>query len=139
MDTTELVGSIILSVVLIAGTFALICFQWNKSHVFNPTWHPHARFHAVQLTFFFIILSVVALWLVWQNSPRSSTITFVTALIPFTFWLGELLALLVPGTDPNQDLNHPNTFSLFGFKIHGNLLFSAVMIVLTFLGYMLSI
>ena len=68
----QLAGRLILSLVLVSSAAALIGFQWNDSHVFNPGWHPHARFHAVQLLIFGIAMSSTELWLLWRRSlePR---------------------------------------------------------------------
>lgn len=41
--------------------------EWNHTHVFNPDWPPHARFHEVWQLFTHIALGVVALWLVWRH------------------------------------------------------------------------
>ncbi len=37
----------------------------NASHVFNPAWPPHARFHEVWQLSTHILLGIVALYLVW--------------------------------------------------------------------------
>jgi len=39
--------------------------EWNHTHVFNPDWPPHARFHEVWQLFTHIALGLVAMWLVW--------------------------------------------------------------------------
>ena len=39
--------------------------EWNDSHVFNPNWPPHARFHEVWQLFTHIVLGVFALYLAW--------------------------------------------------------------------------
>lgn len=117
---------------------AIIGFQWNTTHVFNPDWHPHTRFHAVQLIGFVITFSLISLWPVWQQSPEPRIGTAAAAVVPCIFWGGEFYAMLVPGTSPAFDLNNPNTFELAGISIYFNLLFSGVMIVLTILGYWLA-
>ena len=102
-------------------------------------WHPHARFHAVQLGLFFIALSGIGFWLIWGSAISLPTAAWLAAAVPFVFWGGEFAALLVPGTDPNPDPAHPNTFPLLGVHVHGNLFFSACMMVLSLLGTILLI
>ena len=132
-------GRIVLSVPLVAGVIAFAAFQWNTTHVFNPKWHPHARFHAVQLGLFFITLSGIALWLIWGSGIGLPAATLLAAAVPFVFWGGEFAALLVPGTDPSPDPGKPNTFPLLGVPVHGNLFFSAWMMVLSLAGTVLLI
>jgi hypothetical protein len=132
-------GRIVLTVALAAGIIAFIAFQWNTTHVFNPKWHPHARFHAVQLGLFFITLSGIAFWLIWGSSISPHTAAWLAAAVPVVFWGGEFAALLVPGTDPSPDPEKPNTFPLLGAHVHGNLFFSACMMILSILGASLMI
>lgn len=100
---------------------------------------PHARFHAVQLGLFFIVLSGIGLWLIWGSAVGAPTAAWIAAAVPLVFWGGEFAALLVPGTDPSPDPARPNTFPLLGAQVHGNLLFSACMIILSLLGSVLLI
>jgi hypothetical protein len=132
-------GRIILTVPLAAGIIAFAAFQWNTTHVFNPKWHPHARFHAVQLGLFFIALSAIGLWLVWGSAISPPTAAWLAAAVPVVFWGGEFAALLVPGTDPSPDPANPNTFPLLGAHVHGNLFFSACMMDFSLLGSVLLI
>jgi hypothetical protein len=132
-------GRIILTIPLAAGMIAFVAFQANTTHVFNPRWHPHARFHAVQLGLFFIALSGIGLWLIWGSAIALPTAAWLAAAVPVVFWGGEFAALLVPGTDPSPDPANPNTFPLLGARVHGNLFFSACMIVFSLLGATLAI
>jgi hypothetical protein len=132
-------GRIVLSIPLAAGVIAFIAFQWDTTHVFNPKWHPHARFHAVQLGLFFIALSGIGLWLIWGSAISPATAAWLAAAVPLVFWGGEFAALLVPGTDPSPDPANPNTFPLLGRHVHGNLFFSACMMVFSLAGSVLVI
>jgi Family of unknown function (DUF6640) len=132
-------GRIVLSVPLAVGIIAFIAFQWNTSHVFNPKWHPHARFHAVQLGLFFITLSGIGFWLIWGSAINPATAAWLAAAVPVVFWGGEFAALLVPGADPSPDPAKPNTFPLLGARVHGNLFFSACMMIFGLAGAALLI
>jgi hypothetical protein len=139
MSDVSQAGRIILTVPLALGMIAFVAFQANTTHVFNPKWHPHARFHAVQLGLFFIALSGIDLWLIWGSGIGLPTAAWLAAAVPVTFWAGEFAALPVPGTDPSPDPANPNTFPLLGTHVHGNLFFSACMIVVSLLGAVLAI
>lgn len=134
---TPLSGRLLLSLVLLTTIGMVIGFQWNTTHVFNPEWHPHARFHAVQLTGFIVVLSLIGFWLIWRRSAESNISARIAVAIPLIFWSGEFYALLVPGTSPAFDLNNPNTFELAGVSVYGNLFLSGVLIVLSILSYWL--
>lgn len=48
--------------------------DWNETHVFNPRWPPHARFHMATSLGMATILSPAALWLLWRrlsSPPRA--------------------------------------------------------------------
>lgn len=128
-------GRLVLSFVACGTVAAVIGFQWNTTHVFNSAWHPHARFHAVQLIGFVAIMACLALWILWRHSTDPRVGPRVATAVPLAFWSGELYALIVPGTSPAYDLARPNTFELFGVAIYANLAFSCVMLVLSLLGY----
>src|ERR1700751_1374929 len=38
-------GKLVLSFVLVVGAIVSTAVDWNSTHLFNPAWHPHARFH----------------------------------------------------------------------------------------------
>lgn len=136
----KLLGRLLLSLVLLATIVAMIGFGWigwTGEHVFNPDWHPHARFHAAQQTGFAIAMSVVGLWLVWRRSLELRTVMLVAAAFPVLFWGAEFFAFFVPGTSPSPVPASPNMFSLLGFEVYGNLFFSGAMVALSVLGGLL--
>ena len=134
----ELLGRLVLTLVLVGTVAAVIGFTWSASHVFNPEWHPHARFHAAHLVGFVAAASVVGLWLVWRNSPEPGVATLVVAAAAVCFWGAEFFAFFVRGTDPSPDPANPNTFRLLGFEVYGNLFFAGVMITLSILACLLT-
>ena len=64
--------------------------DWNATHVFNPQWSPHARFHTVTSIGMAVALSPVALWLLWRRSPDQDAAVTVAAAIPITRMLGKV-------------------------------------------------
>jgi len=57
-------GRYLISLAALITIFAPILADWNKSHIFNPRWSPHARFHAITSLGMALSLAPVSLWLV---------------------------------------------------------------------------
>jgi hypothetical protein len=60
-------GRIMLSVILIIVSFGSAAIDFNTTHIFNPTWSPHARYHDVMLLILLIGVACISLWLVWRG------------------------------------------------------------------------
>lgn len=83
------------------GTFPVInvLADWNKTHIFNPTWPPHARFHAADMSVIVWSISAIAIWLLWRRSTEPEVGTRVALLVSLALWSPFLyVTLLVPGT-----------------------------------------
>lgn len=131
----------LLSATLVANLVTQVGFTWlgwTGDHVFASTWHPHARFHAVQLSVLVIGLSLGGCWLLWRRSAEPAVAPATVAVGQVLFWGAEYVALLVPGTSPDPVVGRPNTFSLLGWEVHGNLFAAAVIIGLSIAGGLLA-
>lgn len=138
---TNLPGRLLLSLVLVATIIAEIGFTWfgwTGEHIFNPDWHPHARFHAAQMVGFIVVMSLGGLWLVWRRSREPHIATSMVAGAGVCYWGGEFFAFFIPGTSPSPIVAEPNTFQLFGSEVYGNLFFSGLLIALSALGGLLA-
>ncbi|RSM80091.1 hypothetical protein DMH04_30645 [Kibdelosporangium aridum] len=124
-------GKIILTVALVATMLGPTVVDFNESHVFNPAWPPHARFHAVMLLAVGIGMSIVGLWLVWRRSPSYE----VATAVPVVVWGAFFVPLLVPGTSVEE---YPGEVGrLAGIPM--NLLLAGVFILLALIGYWMSV
>ena len=61
----SLTAKLLISVGALFYILVIPLLEWNHSHVFNPQWPPHARFHEVWQLFTHITLGMIVLWLVW--------------------------------------------------------------------------
>jgi hypothetical protein len=126
-------GKILLTVAVIATMLGPAVVDFNDSHVFNPDWPPHARFHAVMLLAVGIGMSIGALWLLWRRSSRSATDLRVATAVPVVVWGAYFVPLLVPGTSVEE---YPGEVGrLLGVPL--NLLLAGVFIALALVGYRL--
>jgi tryptophan-rich sensory protein len=73
----------------------------TRSHVFNPSWPPHARFHGAAGWGTVTASQLLVLWLVWrpaQDRAAEDLAVKIAALLPVIAWMPFFAALATPGT-----------------------------------------
>jgi vacuolar-type H+-ATPase subunit I/STV1 len=93
----QAVGRTLVTVALIATIVGPVGADWNDSHVFNPAWPPHARFHAVAGLGLTAGFGLIGLCLLWKRSADRRTCDTVAALVPLLAWGLFFFAAAVPG------------------------------------------
>lgn len=138
-------GVVLIHLALAASIVMPTVFLWDAEHIGNPLWHPHAKFHAVQLWVLMMTASIVGITVLWRThhafaeQRHRSLVTLALVLaVPLAFWIGEFVAWPVPGTDVRPDLESPNTFPLLGFDVYGNAFGAVIVITLFVSGYALA-
>jgi hypothetical protein len=82
--------------VAIVGTILIVAVAdiFNGTHLFNPDWPPHARFHNAMQAWTLLLVSCVSLAGLLRGRIG------VAAIAPATFWPSLWLSWPVPGTTP---------------------------------------
>lgn len=113
-------GRILMGAVII-GTVGIVAVAdiFNATHLFNPDWPPHARFHNAMQAWTLVLVSLVSLAGLGRGQMG------VAAIAPATFWPSLWLSWPVPGTTPYA----APALEEIGFPI--NLAIAAVMLGLT--------
>jgi hypothetical protein len=70
--------------------------DWNETHVHNPAWPPHAKFHNGQTMSLGLALGVTSLWQLWRRPTRESL--DAGAALASLYWLTQISALAYPGS-----------------------------------------
>lgn len=86
-----------------AGCYAA---DWNETHVKNPKWPPHARFHNGQTMSMGLCLGLLTAYFAWRPvfSPGGHGVVdaqhcvTIAAVIGSLYWVTGLSAILYPGT-----------------------------------------
>ncbi|KAK0285222.1 hypothetical protein LTR35_005424 [Friedmanniomyces endolithicus] len=86
------------------GAFAA---DFNETHVYNPRWPPHARFHNGQTMTLGVFLSAMSLYFAYRRTSAKSgspggaakESMFYSALIGSFYCAAGMTAILYPGTD----------------------------------------
>jgi hypothetical protein len=80
--------------------------DYSRTHLLDPRWPPHAKFHDGQTLMFSIFLAALTIFFaVTQTRDRRVTLIATTSLAAL-YWVTQALAILYPGTafvDPEFD------------------------------------
>jgi hypothetical protein len=134
----EKLGKLLLTFVVVVGAIVPTLNDFSSSHLFNPAWHPHARFHGVLFVLFLDAMSLIVLWLLWRRSAepdiafKAATLFAAAAWTPFFY-----IETLVPGTSLIASDDMP-MLKVGGMSFAANLVVAAVLTLLTVIGYWLA-
>ena len=125
---------IIISFISIFTMIIMSVMDLNETHMTNPLWPPHARFHwAVQYfsAMLICVLALCAIWLSYKEKGSRISILFI-GLSPLFFWGMFFPALLMPGTGTWPDgIVPPQGFPDILKKIHPNLIMACILSIVS--------
>ena len=101
--TRDLVGRLLLSAVAIFLAVGSFRADWNATHLFNPNWPPHAKFHGAHTLALGSFLAAATLFFTWRRSgDRRTNDVAATLLAGAYFWTQGAAAFFpnVAWTDP---------------------------------------
>ena len=73
--------------------------DWNQTHLFNPDWPPHARFHDAQTMLLGSLLGAGGLYSLRGSGERPGRNLALGALLPSLFWISQVGSFLFPGAE----------------------------------------
>ena len=131
-------GKLILSFVLVVGAIVSTAVDWNTTHLFNPSWPPHARFHDALFLMFLDGTTLVMLWLLWRLSTEPAVAVLASSLFSVAVWTPFFyIEALIPGTSLLASPDVP-VLRVAGMAIPPNVLVAIVLLLLTLVGYWLA-
>ncbi|KAI0744098.1 hypothetical protein C8Q80DRAFT_1184964 [Daedaleopsis nitida] len=65
-------GRIVLTIVALVTSFGGYIADWNDSHIYNPIWTGHAKFHNGQTMSMGLLLGFTALWYLYASSTATA-------------------------------------------------------------------
>lgn len=129
-------GRVLITFVLLGDAIVSTFIDWNATHLFNPGWTPHARFHDASFLNLLCGISIVGIWLVWRQSKEPEVGVKVAALIPVIYRIAFFyITWVIPGTSLNAGSEPPSYIG--GIPIYGNVIAAGISIALSALGYWL--
>lgn len=74
--------------------------DWNETHIHNPRWPPHAKFHNGQTMSMGLALGAATLYYLWRPLKAGAAKDNLNTVVIFAslYWVTQLSAILYPGT-----------------------------------------
>ncbi|MBB4636038.1 hypothetical protein FHS01_002054 [Longimicrobium terrae] len=107
--------------------------DWNRTHLLNPQWTAHARFHDAMTIALGTGLGALALRALLQAEPDVEQAALLTAL----FWGSQGAAYAFPGTD-GAAADVPELAGRLGISPRAEMVSSAGMLAVIGVGYLLA-
>jgi hypothetical protein len=127
-------SKIIISITAVATSVVPTIADVNHTHLFNPLWAPHARFHGTVFLLVNVISGLTSLSLLWgRHEARDSrlAVTFA-AFLPALCWGPFVPAALLPGTSIWPDGTEPFA------PVNPNMVLAVVLFAMAILGVVLD-
>jgi peptidoglycan/LPS O-acetylase OafA/YrhL len=96
-------GRILLTLVALTTAVGGYIADWNETHVYNPKWPPHAKFHNGQTLSTGVLLGCSALYYVFRSQPSPAIereSLYAASWLLSLNYVAQLSAVLYPGSLP---------------------------------------
>jgi hypothetical protein len=87
--------------------------DYSRTHLLDPRWPPHAKFHDGQTLMFSIFLAALTIFFATSKTHDRSITLIATTSLAALYWVTQALAIVYPGTafvDP--EFNTPSAYLL---------------------------
>ncbi|KAJ0310429.1 hypothetical protein COL5a_008441 [Colletotrichum fioriniae] len=94
-------GRVLLTLDGIMLLFGAYMADWNETHIHNPRWPPHAKFHNAQTMTLSLMLGMATLFFTWRTntSAEMAKESFrIAGFLGSIYWVAGWASLLYPGT-----------------------------------------
>ena len=109
--------------------------DWNRTHLFNPNWPPHAKFHDAQSILLGSLLGVSGLYFLRREGEHPEHDLALGALLPAFFWIAQGTSFVFPGAE-GLEAEFPEKVPRIGGIWLNERVPSALMLVLVAVGYL---
>ena len=136
----QMTGKLLISLVAVFTAVSPYLADWNVTHIYNPTWPPHAKFHNAQTMVLGTILGFLSIYCLWfrKGVTQKQKLNEATVLASL-YWLAQLPAKFFPGValaDPGK--NHAQMPVIFGIEFNQLIMDIIVIFPLIAVGYYLE-
>lgn len=101
----SLAARLLVSLVALFTIVGPFIADWNETHIYNPTWPPHAKFHNAQTMLLGVALGACALYFVWTRGRDARARFLAGVVFASLYWITQMASITFPGTafvDPER-------------------------------------
>lgn len=109
----------------------------NNTHLYNPRWPPHARFHDGQTMAVGVLLALASLFFAWRGTGDRKTNVLAATLFAGLLYVSQAAANFFPGvawTDP-EFLKPGQTLTQLGPQVYLDLGMTALVLLAAWLSW----
>ncbi|WP_158821722.1 DUF6640 family protein [Granulicella sp. S156] len=80
--------------------------DYSRTHLLDPRWPPHAKFHDGQTLMFSVFLAALTIYFASRKTQDRNVTLIATTSFAALYWVTQALAIVYPGTafvDPEFD------------------------------------
>jgi hypothetical protein len=126
-------GGIALSLSLVLSAVISVAKDLDETHLFNPLWPPHARFHDGAMLNLLVGTCLLGLWLLWRKGTEPQVAAISAAAVPIIFWSAFFwVSLIVPGASLHAVEGAPTL--ILGVDLPPNLIAAFVFVLVSTFG-----
>jgi hypothetical protein len=93
-----LLSRLIFTVIGVSLPVAAHAADMNQTHIYNPRWPPHAKFHNGQTSSMSLLLGGLTTFLAWWPSNNVPAMVAATACAASLYFISQSTAILYPNT-----------------------------------------
>lgn len=130
-------GRWILRVVAFMTIIGGFVADWNRTHLFNPSWPPHAKFHDAMTICLGVFLGALSLMLSSGEAERSRRDLRLCALLPALFYAAQAASFAFPNTG-GLETEFPDLIPRVAGVPLNEMVFALGMLALSAVGFVLA-
>ena len=132
------IGKLLISLVAVFTAVSPYLADWNVTHIYNPAWPPHAKFHNAQTMVLGALLGFLSIYCLWfrRGVTTQQKLNEATVLASL-YWLAQLPATFFPGVALADPGNNQMPV-IFGVELNQLIMDIVVIFPLIAVGYYLE-
>ena len=127
-----MLSKLLLTVVTLGYSLIPLLADFNATHATNPRWTGHARYHVVWQVTSYVLLALIALFLIWAPGPMGDERFLLAAAMAVAIYFGfytALASMRIYGGKLNDDNGVPSV-TVASFTVDLNVLVFSIIVLL---------
>ena len=130
-----LASRLIFTVIGVSLPIAAHAADMNRTHIYNPRWPPHAKFHNGQTLSMSLLLGGLTIFLAWWPSRNVPAMVTAAAVAASLYFISQSSAILYPNTAYFDPEFKPQTVRGVPLAVVIDVVYLCAVVVASWLGF----